>query len=109
MTQPPIVPGPPPDEPQWHQEQPTYQPPASPPPYQQGPYPPPPAQYPPPPQVVYYQPQPAPKSDTVGKVTVGTITVVGVLILIFCVLPLVLCFGFGMLGTLTNPGTGPTP
>jgi hypothetical protein len=93
MSQPPIVPGP--DEPTWQQQ------PYSPPPQPGPPYP--------PPQVIYHQQLPPPKGgDVVGKTALGTITVIAILIAMFCILPLVLCFGFGMIGMLTDPGTVPT-
>ena len=42
------------------------------------------------------------------KVAVGTIVVVVTLVILFCVLPLVLCFGLGFLGMVMDPGSTPT-
>lgn len=76
MGQPPIVPGLPPEEPQ-------YQPPM----------------YPPQPVPVYQVQQ---RSDVVGKSVIGTITVVVTLVLILCILPMFLCVACGTLGNLTS-------
>jgi hypothetical protein len=77
----PIVPGPDPDQPQ-------YLPPVSPPP------------------PVYQQPyapqgyQPSGTHDVVKKSAIGTVTVIATLVGLFCVLPMLPCFGMAACGAL---------
>jgi len=60
-----------------------------------------------PPQPIYQPPPPKPSSDVVGRTAIGTVTVIGVLFLIFCVLPLALCAGCGALGAFNQSADRP--
>lgn len=84
----PIVPGPQPDEPKWQDlTPPLYEP------YR-------------PPQQPIPAPPPTDTQATVKKAAVGTVTVIAVLVGIFCVLPVVACFVFGIIGQIGAGVTG---
>lgn len=67
--------------------------------------------YHPPPQVQRTRPigQPGGPGDTAKKAAIGTVTVIVVLVGLFCVLPILICSGMALFGAVL-PGTGaPSP
>ena len=48
---------------------------------------------------------PQPTQDTVKKAAVGTVTVIAVLVGLFCVLPLLACFGLSAIGAIGGAAT----
>ena len=100
VTQPPIVPGPPqPDEPtSWQQ------PVSGPPPqyYQQPVY------YPPPQHAPGSLP-PGGGTEVAKKAAIGTVTVIVTLVGLFCVLPMLVCFGMAACGAILPSSPAPSP